>query len=41
MPPKPDLPVFAETIGWEEAEADLEARELGDGLPLARISQTT
>ncbi len=39
MQRKPDLPVFAETIGWEEAQADLEALELGDGLPLVTPTQ--
>ena len=34
MQPSPDLPIFAETIGWEQAQADLAALALGDGLPL-------
>jgi len=29
-----DLPLFPETLAWEEAQAELEALELGDGLPL-------
>jgi hypothetical protein len=29
-----DLPLFPETLSWEEAQAALEALELGDGLPL-------
>lgn len=29
-----DLPLFPETVAWEEAQAELEALELGDGLPL-------
>jgi hypothetical protein len=29
-----DLPLFAESLPWEEAQAALEALELGDGLPL-------
>ena len=29
-----DLPIFLETMPWEEAQAALEAADLGDGLPL-------
>ncbi|MEM9684295.1 MAG: hypothetical protein AAF942_13575 [Pseudomonadota bacterium] len=29
-----DLPIFPETVEWEEAQPTLEALELGDGLPL-------
>lgn len=29
-----DLPIFPETIAWDEAQAALESLELGDGLPL-------
>ncbi|MDA1099238.1 MAG: hypothetical protein O2967_09675 [Proteobacteria bacterium] len=29
-----DLPIFEETVPWEEAQAVLEEAELGDGLPL-------
>ena len=34
MQPSCDLPVFDATAPWEEIQADLEARDLGDGLPL-------
>ena len=29
-----DLPIFPESIAWDEAQATLDALELGDGLPL-------
>ncbi len=29
-----DLPIFPETVAWDEAQAALDALELGDGLPL-------
>jgi|APSaa5957512535_1039671.scaffolds.fasta_scaffold56314_2 hypothetical protein len=29
-----DLPIFEQTVRWEEAQAALEEQELGDGLPL-------
>lgn len=34
MEPWHGLPVFPEMVAWEEAQAALEAQELGDGLPL-------
>ena len=29
-----ELPVFSETVAWEDAQAELTAADLGDGLPL-------
>ena len=29
-----DLPIFPETVAWDDAQATLDALELGDGLPL-------
>lgn len=34
MTDQEDHPLFPETVAWEEAQAALEALELGDGLPL-------
>jgi len=34
MTDRDDLPIVPESIAWEEAQATLEALELGDGLPL-------
>ena len=34
-----DLPIFPEAVIWEEAQAALEARDLGDGLPLVPPTQ--
>ena len=34
MTDRDDLPIFPETLAWEEAQATLETLELGDGLPL-------
>ena len=29
-----DLPIFSDSVSWEEAQASLEEQDLGDGLPL-------
>jgi hypothetical protein len=34
MTDRNDLPLFSDTVSWEDAQATLEALELGDGLPL-------
>ena len=35
-----DLPIFLETMPWEEVQAALEAEDLGDGLPLVPPTPT-